>query len=357
MAEGSVVTFSVDRIPVPETLDDPGGDDFIEMVRVRNAIEAEVSGSDDIAPTPQDLLAHWQDPYSPQILFVARVDGTIVGRGFTILPIEEESRVAYVTAEVLAEYRRGGIGSALLAAATQAAREEGRTILQGDSMTTPRDGEQLSPPTGYGSVPADAPSTRFALAHGFRLEQVVRGSRLPLPYDARLADALAASGPDYRVETWTGATPDHRLDDLARLRERMSTDAPAAGLEITPEVWDADRVRSLDAMKAKTDTVMLTAAAEHIPSGRLVAFSELAVPEDGALVSNQEDTLVLTEHRGHRLGMLVKVANLELLGRLYPGHPAVVTFNAEENRPMLDVNEAIGFTPFVYEGAWKKQLA
>lgn len=52
--------------------------------------------------------------------------------------------------------------------------------------------------------------------------------------------------------------------------------------------------------------------------------------------------------------MLLKVANLE---RERPGHPSVITFNAEENRHMLSVNEAVGFTPFVYEGAWKTVLA
>ena len=60
---------------------------------------------------------------------------------------------------------------------------------------------------------------------------------------------------------------------------------------------------------------------------------------------SQDDTLVLKEHRGHRLGMLLKVANLEFLQRERPGHPAVTTFNAAENEHMLAVNDALGFVP------------
>jgi hypothetical protein len=52
--------------------------------------------------------------------------------------------------------------------------------------------------------------------------------------------------------------------------------------------------------------------------------------------------------------MLLKVANLQELARYAPEAPLVFTFNAEENRPMLDVNEAVGFRPVGYDGAWKK---
>lgn len=351
------MTFTIDRMPIPETLDGPGGADFIEMVRVRNEIEAEGSGLAEISPTAQDLLPHWQDPYSPQTLFVARVDGRIVGRAVQTLPIEEESRVALMSVEVLAAFRSRGIGGALLEAVEANAREAGRTVFAGDSMALPAEGPQLDSPTGFGSVPESNPGVRFAVRHGYVLGQVVRGSRLALPFDAAtaLGDAAEASGPGYRSAAWTGPIPEHRLDDLARLHSRMSTDAPSADLQITPEVWDADRVRSLDELRGKTDRTILTSVVEHIESGTLVAFSELSVPHDPALAVQQEDTLVLKEHRGHRLGMLAKVANLELLEREHPGRAWVITFNAEENRPMLDVNEAIGFVPFVYEAVWEKQ--
>lgn len=65
----------------------------------------------------------------------------------------------------------------------------------------------------------------------------------------------------------------------------------------------------------------------------------------------------MREHRGHRLGMLLKIANIQHLQERHPGHPQITTFNAEENRFMLDVNEAVGFVAFAYEGAWLKKLS
>jgi hypothetical protein len=54
--------------------------------------------------------------------------------------------------------------------------------------------------------------------------------------------------------------------------------------------------------------------------------------------------------------MLLKVGNLAHLERVAPGHPSVITFNAEENRHMLTVNEAVGFVPIASESAWRKDL-
>ena len=66
---------------------------------------------------------------------------------------------------------------------------------------------------------------------------------------------------------------------------------------------------------------------------------------------DQWDTIVLPEHRGHRLVMRVKAANLIALREAMPEARAIITWNAEENRPMLDVNEALGFRPILVEAA------
>jgi hypothetical protein len=209
-------------------------------------------------------------------------------------------------------------------------------------------------------VPARNREVRFLLARGWTLEQVERGSRFALPADAGALAALRAAAEkqasDYRVLTWVGATPSELLDDLATMQTRMSTDAPMADLGEPVDVWTAERFANKEALLLDAPMQLLTAAALHEPTGRLGGFTRLSVPDDQDRAVGQWDTIVLREHRGHRLGMLLKVANLQLLGETAPGHPSVLTWNAEENRPMLAVNEAVGFVPIGYEGAWKKPL-
>ena len=126
-------------------------------------------------------------------------------------------------------------------------------------------------------------------------------------------------------------------------------------LGLAVDEWDVERVREHDARIAESGRTLLTAAAEHVPTGSLVAFSELVL-SDGKPLATQEDTLVLKEHRGHKLGTLVKCAGLLSWRDVAPASARVITYNAEENRPMLDINEAIGFAPIAYVGAWKKVL-
>jgi len=355
----SDVTFS--SLRVPPTTQGESGAEFREFVELQNELESHIVGSRELAYEPEEVLPAWLDTYLPRRAVLAKHGGRIVGDAVYFAAATGDAPEGWVTVEVAPEHRGQGIGRALFDRIVDVARDGGCRVLQSYCLSTDLGEPRLPSPTGFGSAPLNALSTRFALALGFTLEQVERYSRLPLPADAdlvahSLAEAQAAAGPDYEIVTWQGRTPERWLDDIALLSTRMSTDAPSAGLTATEDVWDADRVREHDDLRVDDPRIPLVAAALHLPSGRLAGFTELSVPPQSSRTVTQEDTLVLHEHRGHRLGMLLKLANINFLERVYPGHPAIITFNAEENRHMLSVNEHVGFVAAGYEAVWKRDL-
>jgi GNAT superfamily N-acetyltransferase len=242
----------------------------------------------------------------------------------------------------------------------QSAREAGVTRLLVWAEHPASDEPPLASPTGFGEIPQDHPA-RFLLRHGFSLEQVERVSMLTWSDAAeqRIRDVQATAeqkSTGYRVVQWQLPTPPEHVAGYAWMKEHMSTDVPDADLGMPPEKWDAERVARHDDRYAQRGIRVLVTAAEHIASGELCAYNELAIGTDPEETAHQEDTLVLASHRGHRLGMLVKGAGLLAWREQHAGSPGVITYNAEKNRPMLDINEAIGFVPISYEGAWKKEL-
>ncbi len=353
--------FSVEELEIPATLDDPGGGDFRDMVSIRNEVDAGALGSAALSLTPEELLPTFQNQEDdPQRLFLARVDGRIVGCGIYYWSNEAGSRVAWLLAQVHPQFRNRGIGTALFDRMEAIARAMDRTVIQVSAIhTSMPSGERIESPTGFGSVAVADPGVRFLRNRGYSLEQIARCSFLDVPVDpgmlaAHRAQAEAAAGPDYEVVSWVGLTPERWRADLAYLKNRMSVDEPAAGLEIDEEMWDEARVIRRDEAELAGGRDLLTVAALHVPSGRLVGHSELSVAKDRTRPVSQIDTLVISEHRGHRLGMLLKVANLQVLAEFAPEASLVYTFNAEENRHMLNVNEAVGFRATGYDGAWKK---
>jgi len=351
--------FSIEELDVPATIDDASGA-FVAAIEVGNVVAVDVFGTPDIVYEPDEELPQFGNPYQPKRLLVARAQGRIVAQATTETQTGDDADTSWVQVLVHPEFRGRGIGRALADQVEERVLADGRRKAIAYVGGRETGGPRLASPTGFGSIAADDRATRFMHTRGYSFEQVERMSRLELPItglDAQVAAAREASGPDYRVHTWEDRTPERWLEDRAVLATRMSTDAPSAGLEEPEDVWTVDRVRDADDRRESNPRRHLVAAAEHVPSGRLVAYSVLSVPRQAHRAVQQYAILVLREHRGHRLGMLVKVANLAHLAATYPGRPSILTFNAEENRHMLDVNEALGFTAIAYEGAWRKDLA
>lgn len=348
----------IEERAVPTAPGAAGWDDFVAAVAVENAREVANYGSAELVHPAEEQLMFFLNPHEPHRWLVALDGDRVVGHGLLETRHDEAADTAWLGAATVPELR-DELEPRLWDRLEAMARESGARKAVVYASNPPTDGPTLSPPTGAGSVPADAYSTRVLLARGYRLEQVERASRYELPGDPGvLADRLAAAeraADGYDVVLWSGPTPPEHREDIATLNSRMSTDAPSAGLEEPEDPWSVERLIEAEAGWAE-GLDFLTAAARHRASGRLVAFTQFKVPRSTEAAAIQWATLVLREHRGHRLGMLVKAANLRALLDQHPGHPSVLTWNAEENRPMLDVNEALGFVPIGYEGAWRLDL-
>ncbi|MGW8483959.1 GNAT family N-acetyltransferase [Microbacterium sp. NPDC055903] len=329
---------------------------------VRNACLLEISGRDDDVLTAEALLpVLFSDADMDKRQWSIHDADEMIGVAVLNIFADEGGRTAFTTVNLLRRAWTRGIGTAALAHVEEAAKEAGvRRLLV---WAEHHDGGEpsLASPTGFGSVPRDHVA-RFLLRHGYALEQVERVSALvwSSATATRLRELLSDAeqhAVGYRVVQWMLPTPPERVDGYAWMKHHMSTDAPDADLDMPAEVWDAERVSRHDTRYLqKGDTVLVTAA-EHIATGELCAYNELAIGTDPASTTHQEDTLVLSSHRGHRLGTLVKAAGLLAWRGIRPASERVITYNAEENRPMLDINEALGFVPIGYEGAWKKDLA
>ncbi len=362
----------LDVAPV-SSVDHPDAWAYHGIAAVDRAVETANLGYDDLAHTEQQLVSGMlHQEYADKRRFVAvldRADGEapaaddVVGYGFLSLPRDENTHTADVYVGVHPDHRRRGIGSALAEQAERAAADADRTTFFGWSLSpreAAQDEEALVPATGAGRLPADAGGARFALGRGYTLEQVERMSRLDLPVDADAlaafeAEARAKAGADYVTHTWEGI-PEEWHEGYAQLMTRMSTDVPQGELDFGEETWDAERVRTYLASRADGGERLLTTLVVHVPSGEVAGGTSFLLQDGRPSYVFQEETIALKEHRGHRLGMLVKAVNLRELATRYPDTERMHTFNAEENAHMLGINVALGFRPSGAEAALQKRL-
>jgi GNAT superfamily N-acetyltransferase len=168
---------------------------------------------------------------------------------------------------------------------------------------------------------------------------------LPVPGQrvAALEEQCRAHAVGYRLVRWRDRVPDDLVEGRADLSRRMSTDVPLGELDWHEERWDAARVRRDEELVAKQGRTTVAAGAVHEATGELVAYTDVALDPARAERVFQWSTIVRDDHRGHRLGMLVKLEVLRQLGEQFPQARYISTWNAATNQHMIAVNEALGF--------------
>lgn len=192
------------------------------------------------------------------------------------------------------------------------------------------------------------PARHFAEARGYAVSsvEVVRRLRLPVA-DEVLARHETHAAESYRerydVTVHHNGVPEEYVASLCEASNRLGLDAPTGDVDYEPESMGPEEYQHFLDHEASLGRRRLTALAVERDTGVVAAYSDLVLPAGNPELVLQWGTLVVPEHRGHRLGMAVKVANLKELARCDPRRSTVQTANAEDNPWMVQINRDLGF--------------
>lgn len=253
---------------------------------------------------------------------------------------------AYLELHVDPQARRRGVGRALLAEVEARARTEGRSLLLTDSKTPPGQRETH-------------PYSLFADATGFEFSnvEVVRHLALPISDEQLQAwvDKAAERHEGYTVATYVDAFPDELAESLCLLMGQLAVDAPTGLADFEEEDFNVDRLRERYVTAAAMGRSLYETIALS-PDGVVAAQSTLAVARGEEPDVFQWGTFVHREHRGHRLGLAVKAANIRAVQDAHPEKRRISTQNAEQNDFMVSINKEIGFEAVEDSMEWIKRL-
>ncbi|WP_432942395.1 hypothetical protein ACQPXM_35680 [Kribbella sp. CA-253562] len=198
----------------------------------------------------------------------------------------------------------------------------------------------------------------FATALGFSAANFEMHRVLELPFEPAVLEQLAAKAAErhdgYELRTWRDRCPDDLLDEFGALLSTFMLEAPQGELEVEAERWDAARIREAEEQSRARRRHSWTTVA-IAPDGTLAGHTELHLGDDDPGKVFQSGTLVARAHRGHRLGLALKVRNHLELQQVHGGPMVVHTWNGEQNTAMNAVNAQLGFRPVERAEEWQRR--
>jgi GNAT superfamily N-acetyltransferase len=267
--------------------------------------------------------------------------GRVVGVLEVHLPRRDNTHLGFVGVTVDPLARRQGLGRALFEAGVTKVREEGRTLVMAECFDLPH---TLAFAKALDLDPAmDEVKRRQDL-------RALDWERLDKEYGAAEQAAV-----HYELVRLPTTIPDELMPAVVEMVAAIN-DAPTEGLDVEDEVFSAERVRAFMAAQDAHERRRYQLAARHRMTGVLAGHTVTAVESDTPFHGLQFDTSVLGDHRGHRLGMLLKIGMLHWLAESEPQLRTLDTWNAASNAHMIGVNEILGYQVVATATAFQRHL-
>jgi GNAT superfamily N-acetyltransferase len=253
----------------------------------------------------------------------------------------DNDHIGFVEVTIDPEARRQGLGRQLLEAGIDRVRAAGKSLVLTESYNSPA-ARALGATLGFECA-------QTALK---RRQDLLTLDWTALDHEYAAAVTVAA---DYELLRIEGPTPADMLDDVVTMTAAIN-DAPIDDLEVEDEVFSPERILAFERGQLERGHRTYRVIARHRKTGELAGHTMAAVQQDHPGFGGQYDTSVVRAHRGHRLGLLLKIEMLRWLGDAEPQLRVLDTWNAASNAHMIGVNERLGYR-VVGEGLeWQKHI-
>lgn len=266
--------------------------------------------------------------------------GPILATGDVALPLNDNLHVAFFGVAVAPEWRQQGLARQLLVPIVEQAQAGNRRLLMGNTLN---------------HIPA---GERFMERFGAQKGSVGHTNQLVVAELDRdlLTQWLAPSATltdEFQLGLWIDAFPEEHLEAIAELDTLLSNDEPFDELEITEILVSPQALReneqSFLAVGIERWTYYLLVRA----TGNFVGYTEVYWNPNRPAILNQGMTGVLPPYRKRGLGRWLKAAMLNKVLQERPQVQFIRTGNADSNAPMLKINHALGFKPYLADIEWQ----
>ncbi|GIG69677.1 GNAT family N-acetyltransferase [Phytomonospora endophytica] len=267
----------------------------------------------------------------------AIVDDRVVGVAEVSFPLKDNLHLVEFELDVHPEYRRRGVATALLRRIEELGAADGRRTYM-----------IYAPDRMREDYPEHVAGKALLEKNGYvkGLDEVRRTADLDLVPAAELDAMLARAwekAEGYELVQWVNHAPDDVVDGIAYLDGRLLQDAPMGTLDMEPMKVDAERIREGERRSDTRGSLRVNTVVRHIESGTVAGWTDIVVHAGVEEHAWQGITIVDPDHRGHRIGTIVKIVNHRFVRDYRPHVKYVHTWNAEENDFMISINEAIGY--------------
>jgi GNAT superfamily N-acetyltransferase len=256
-------------------------------------------------------------------------DGEAVGDFFLDVPVHDNQHAVFAGFCVRPDRRGQGHATRLLDEIVRRTVDLGRTTLWVGASASNRGWTTFLSERGFTVAARDA-----------RRHQVL--AEVDVAEIDRLERDAAEHARDYVLERIDPPFDEALLADLIAVTAAIN-DAPTGSLDVEDEVYDLDRMRDGERARVLRGERMRRVVARHRGTGEVAGHTYLVVRPWAPREAYQYDTAVARTHRGHRLGVALKIEMMRWLTEVEPQLAVIATWNNVDNLPMINVNEALGY--------------